>query len=97
MYVCVCVYIRSGIFKTFLAGGRLPFLELKIPTQGRPLICKPISPEPALLCGPLNTVLSHSVLSDLSLCDLMDCSPPGSSAHGILQARILECVVMPSP
>ena len=23
------------------------------------------------------------------LCDPMDCSPPGSSVHGILQARIL--------
>ena len=30
-----------------------------------------------------------------SLCDLMDCSPPGSSVHGILQARILERVVIP--
>ena len=26
----------------------------------------------------------------------MDCSPPGSSVHGILQARILEWVTMPS-
>ena len=26
-----------------------------------------------------------------TLCDPMDCSPPGSSAHGIFQARILEC------
>ena len=26
----------------------------------------------------------------LILCDLMDCSPPGSSVHGISQARILE-------
>ena len=26
----------------------------------------------------------------------MDCGLPGSSAHGILQARILEWVVMPS-
>ena len=26
-----------------------------------------------------------------TLYDLMDCSPPGSSVHGILQARILEC------
>ena len=26
----------------------------------------------------------------------MDCSPPGSSVHGILQARILEGAVMPS-
>ena len=26
----------------------------------------------------------------------MDCSPPGSSVHGILQARIMEWVAMPS-
>ena len=26
----------------------------------------------------------------------VDCSPPGSSVHGILQARILESVAMPS-
>ena len=25
-----------------------------------------------------------------TLCDPVDCSPPGSSVHGILQARILE-------
>ena len=34
--------------------------------------------------------------SCLTLCDLMDYSLPGSSVHGILQARILEWVVMPS-
>ena len=34
----------------------------------------------------------HSVMSD---CDLTDCSPPGSSVHGILQARILEWVATP--
>ena len=27
----------------------------------------------------------------------MDCSPPGSSVHGILQARILEWLPFPSP
>ena len=27
----------------------------------------------------------------------MDCSLPGSSVHGILQARILEWVAIPSP
>ena len=32
----------------------------------------------------------------LTLYDTMDCSPPGSSVHGILQARILEWVAMPS-
>ena len=31
-----------------------------------------------------------------TLCDSMDCSPPGFSVHGILQARILEWVAMPS-
>ena len=25
-----------------------------------------------------------------TLCDPMDCSPPGSSVHGIFQARVLE-------
>ena len=30
-----------------------------------------------------------------TLCDSMDCSPPGSSVHEILQARILEWVAMP--
>ena len=30
------------------------------------------------------------------LCDSMDCSPPGSSVHGTLQARILQWVAMPS-
>ena len=31
----------------------------------------------------------------VTLGDPMDCSPPGSSVHGILQARILEWVLMP--
>ena len=31
----------------------------------------------------------------LTLCDPMDCSPPSSSVHGILQARILEWVAIP--
>ena len=33
--------------------------------------------------------------SCLTLCDPMDCSPPGSSVHGILQSRILEWVAIP--
>ena len=33
--------------------------------------------------------------SCLTLCDPMDCSPPGSSVHGILQARILGWVAIP--
>ena len=33
----------------------------------------------------------------LTLCDPMDRSPPGSSVHGILQARILSGLPFPSP
>ena len=40
-----------------------------------------------------NLLLSHVGFS----CNPMDCSPPGSSVHEILQARILEWVVFPSP
>ena len=32
--------------------------------------------------------------SCLTLCDPMDCSPPGSSVHEIFQARILEWVAI---
>ena len=32
-----------------------------------------------------------------TLRDPVDCSPPGSFVHGILQARILEWVAFPSP
>ena len=41
-------------------------------------------------------VCAKSLLSCLTLCDPMDLSPPGSSVNGILQARILEWVAMPS-
>ena len=35
--------------------------------------------------------------SCLTLCDPVDCSPPGSSVHGISQARRLEWLPFPSP
>ena len=41
-------------------------------------------------------MLAKLLQSCLTLCDPMDCSPPGSSVHGILQTRILEWVAMPS-
>ena len=37
-----------------------------------------------------------SLQSCLTLCDPMDCSPPSSSVYGIVQARILGWVAMPS-
>ena len=51
------------------------------PTSG----CSCVSAEWATL-----RVLCMHTQSHLTLCDPMVCSPPGSSAHGILQARKLE-------
>ena len=39
---------------------------------------------------------AKSLESCPTLCDCMNCSPPGSSVHGILQARTVEWVAMPS-
>ena len=52
----------------------------RIPSSHEDRSKKLISPT----CG------SQSLLSCLILCDAMDCGPPGSSVHGILQARILK-------
>ena len=37
---------------------------------------------------------AKSIQSCLTLCDPMDCSLPGFSVHGILQARTLEWVAI---
>ena len=45
-----------------------------------------------------NQCMYASVLSPFThvqLCNPIDCSPPASSVHGMLQARILEWVAMP--
>ena len=41
-------------------------------------------------------IISEVAQSCPTLCDPVDCSPPGSSVHGILQARILEWGARPS-
>ena len=45
---------------------------------------------------PLTCLRAKSLQSCLTLCDPVDCSPPGSSVGRILQARILGWVAMPS-
>ena len=48
----------------------------------------------ACVCACACVCVSETQLC-LTLCNPMDCSPPGSSVHGILQARILEWVAIP--
>ena len=63
-------------------------------------ICLPLSDLLSrIICRSIHVaVFMHAKLLQLSLilCDPVDYSPPGSSVHGILQARILEWVAMPS-
>ena len=40
--------------------------------------------------------VSEVAQSCLTLCDPMDCSLPGSSIHGVFQARVLEWVAISS-
>ena len=56
-----------------------------------------------LVFDPLKTWTKHNVLCESesevtqscpTLCDPVDCSLPGSSVHGILQARMLEWVAI---
>ena len=54
-----------------------------------------LSLEPRLTLGPKERKKESVVAqSCLTLCDPVDCSPPGFSVHGILQARILEWVAI---
>ena len=48
-------------------------------------------------CSCITCVKVEVLVAQSCPCDPMDCSPPGSSVHGILQARIPELVAIPSP
>ena len=51
---------------------------------------------PALVCSPPIPIIASYVCvraqSCMTLCSLMGYSPPGSSVHGVFQARVLEWV-----
>ena len=59
------------------------------------LFCKAMLTWAELGMG-MGCVHAKLLQSCLTLCNPMDYSLPGSSVHGIFQARILECVALPS-
>ena len=82
-----CHFLPQGIFPT---QGLKPCLF--------PLLHSQLGSLP--LVATWEALYKHSVQFSLvaqlclTLCDPMDCSPPGSSVHGISQARTLEWVVI---
>ena len=91
-----------------LISFRMEHLQISLCLLGHtapPLLCVCVLSSCGSLIGPtgiiqdnllITSACAKSIQSCLTLCDLVDCSLPGSSVHGILQARILEGVTMPS-
>ena len=74
--------------RTGLDRGSWEVVPAKEPTPGPgvidPLWMGPQSPDPG-----------RPSKSSSMACNSMDCSPPGSSVYGILQAKILEYFAIP--
>ena len=68
-------------------GGRAGVTPLK---GGRRQISAFLMSQGFFLGRKAAAAAAKSLQSCPTLCNPMDCSPPGSSVHGILQARILE-------
>ena len=87
----------SGLHETFLKQQRLTEMlgKEKWWWTGLPATLEMSS---TLLDHPshLPHLCPQSLQSCPTLCNPKDCSPPGPSVHGTLQARILEWVAMPS-
>ena len=77
---------RTRVFLLFKDPGTEPWVLTAL--------CSALSP----LAGSRNhSVKVKATQASPTLCNPMDCSLPGSSVHGILQARILEWVAVPFP
>ena len=85
----------SGCAKSNRIGGQRAWAALENSCHCQ--ICK-ASPNKTSLIHRMNLegVHAKSLQLCLTLSDPVDCSPPGSSVHGILQARLLEWIAMPS-
>ena len=100
-FLCPCDFLgRNTRVVPFSSLGNLPDLGIQPESpeaKGSSPHCRwflyPLSHRGSLrndLC-----MRAKSLQSCPTLCNPMDYSPPGSSVHGIFQARILEWVAMP--
>ena len=85
-----CPYLQIRAVAIYLLRTHLPMSLPKpsnLASRSFPPLLQTSHPGPACM-------LSH--FSCVLLFDPVDCSPPGFSVHGIIQARILEQVAIPS-
>ena len=75
-----------------MQGLNLGILPASPALAGRIFTTEPLGKPYLYVCVPA-CLLIH--LNRVGLCDPMDCGPPASSIHRILQASILEWVAMP--
>ena len=92
--------LRSGCSPTMSWGGIYQLWRSPEPCWSKKMsqafTNRTLKPHPIITTRATACLLSCFSQSCPTLCDPMDCSPPGSSVHGISQARILECVAISS-
>ena len=103
---CKLIHVSAGhchMHASFTCGYASVYFTVQYCTQYSVFISNPGCPEARKKAAVMQLVLLYfsrclCLVTQLCLilCDPMDCIPPGSSVHGICQARILEWVAMPS-
>ena len=84
---CVSFYCKAKLFShTYIHSFLDSFPIQALQSIDQSPLCYTVGP----------CIRAKSLQSYPTLCDSVDCSPPDSSVHGILQARVLKWVAMPS-
>ena len=104
LVLCICVYLLFSLTRNLLTGLRATHIHDGLTSTSLNESTKTLFPDTVLftcsggthlLGPPFNPLKVKITQSCLTLCDPLCYSLPGSSVHGIIQARILECVAVP--
>ena len=87
---------RALVFLWLISTSIILSRSIHIVAKGRISFFQSMSNIPLCVYIYIYGVSAKSLQSCLTLCDPVNCSPPGSSVHGILQTRLLEWVATPS-
>ena len=92
-----CVsFFRAPVSTAPISSMKNQWLIHTMKTYSKRDVTERLSWSPSFKIPTGKDVHAKSSQSCPALCDPIDCSPPGSSVHGILQARTLEWVAISS-